>query len=389
MMKRIIISLIILAAILLLGCEKPTQPEQNDQKLVIMNTQIYYLDDWFSKEELVSIIETRMQILASKGVNYITLYKGGYILNDHVYEEISGRNLNNDGVAGWGNLTDEQLISLATTAHGLGMKVQLSMDLFPIIYDASGWCIYNSHGVREGSKCNYVPNYIDTFFNEYNQYAQDCAELAQTMHADLFNFGQELEKISVPAYSQYWDNVIDGINSKYSGPIVYYCNNGQYTTWADEFDTMCSQLKSRVDYLGCTMYIQGLSNLNNPSLSLIRQGVTPSFQKWEQRSITYNKKVIIGETGCGSYNGALGDGYLGNMYNETYLTSAILNEEIQANYFQVCIENLQNRSSIIGLAWDKAYYQRWNPIVNEKGPSPFSNESIQKIMMDRIKNPVQ
>ncbi|MDD4304889.1 MAG: hypothetical protein PHW42_05375 [Patescibacteria group bacterium] len=387
-MKTIILSLIIMLTILSLGCDKTTKPEHNDQKLIIMNTQIYYLDDWFSREELVDVITTRMQILATKGVNCITLYKGGYIFNDHIYEEFAGRNLNNDGVAGWGNLTDEQLITLSTIAHGLGMKVQLALDLFPIVYDASGWCIYLGHGVREGSKCDFIPNYIDVFFNEYAQYTKDCAELAQTMGAELFNFGQELEMISTPQYSQYWDNIITGINSKYSGSITYYSKNGHYGG-TDEFDTMCSQLKSRVDYLGCTMYIQGLSNLNNPSISLIRQGVVPSFQKWEQRSTEYGKKVIIGETACGSYNGALGNGFLGQMYNENYLNGAVLNEEIQANYFQACLENLQTKSSIYGLAWDKAYYQRWNPVVNEKGPSPFSNESIPKSMLDRIKNPVQ
>lgn len=387
-MKTTTLSLIILTVLFTLGCEKTTKPEENDQKLVIMNTQIYYLDDWFSKEELIDVITTRMQILANKGVNCITLYKGGYIFNDHIYEEISGTNTAGNGIAGWGNLTDEQLISLATIAHGLGMKVQLALDLFPIVYDASGWCIYNGHGVREGSKCEFIPNYIDVFFNEYAQYTSDCAELATEMGAELFNFGQELEKISTPEYSQYWDNIITEINSNYSGNIVYYANNGHYGG-TDEFDTMCSKLKSGVDYLGCTMYIQGLSNLNNPSLQLIRQGLTPSFQKWEQRSAEYGKKVIIGETGCGSYNGALGDGFLGNMYNETYLSGAVLNEEIQANYFQACLENLQSKSSIIGLAWDKAYYQRWSSIINEKGPSPFSNESIPKLMLNRIKNPVQ
>ena len=135
----------------------------------------------------------------------------------------------------------DSVVHAINRCHELGMKVMLK----PMV------------DCNDGAWRGYIEP-SDDWFVEYANFVNFWADVAEANSVELLCVGCELR--DTVSWSASWRSVIEGIRTRYSGPLTYAANHGNETKidwWGD------------LDYIGIDAYYS-LTNKANPSLGELR-----------------------------------------------------------------------------------------------------------------------
>lgn len=124
------------------------------------------------------------------------------------------------------------------------------------------------------------------FETDYLKFILEYAKLAQTIDAELFCIGTELEQFIINR-PEYWTQLITEIKLIYKGKLTYAAN------W-DEFKR--TPFWSELDYIGIDAYFP-VSNSKTPSVTECLKAWTLHKSVIKTHVETYNKSILFTEYG--------------------------------------------------------------------------------------------
>jgi len=200
-----------------------------------------------------------LELLPQFGVNAIALVPYGWS-SAHPPRVVLPRQ-------GQGWESDEGIEELTRVAHALGVKVLLK----PAVWQADNLDI---------------PSAADRalWFDQYKAFLEHYAQLATTIHADVFCVGGEL--VHLTPYEAEWRRLISRVRQLYPGPLVYAANFGQ------EFEQVA--FWDALDYIGLQEYYPLPDNL-------AAESVVKQVEVVQQK---YHRPVIFTEIGFPSLEDA-------------------------------------------------------------------------------------
>lgn len=289
-----------------------------------------------------------------KGISYAAWWPGLYSLSD---SDISLAHLAKTG-ANWISLivtcyqdnvsstkiaanettpTDEDLIYVIARAHELGLKVMLKPHL-DLADDADHW-----RG-QIGSAFTTEAQWTE-WFSSYRAFIEHYAKLAGSKNADQFCAGTELEGTSHREAD--WRNVIAGVRSLYSGPLVYAANHSgeeSRLTWWDA-----------VDFIGVDAYYPLASHLN-PTIQELKAAWRPHVSALANLVSRWQKPILLTEIGYRSIDGTASHPWDWQIQGKVDLQE-------QADCYQAAFESVYDQPWFGGIFW-----WSWSPDPLEGGP---------------------
>ncbi|MCX2744214.1 hypothetical protein OO013_10075 [Mangrovivirga sp. M17] len=186
----------------------------------------------------------------------------------------------------WWGEKDEGVFKTIELAHEHGLQVLLKPHMW---ISGEGWP--GDFFIED--------DFIDQWFNEYNQYILHYANIADSMNVEMLSIGNELRKLAIN-YPAYWKNLIEKTRAVYKGKLIYSANWDNYTQisfWQD------------LDYVGINAYfplpknrIEELTDLES-----IKDSWSPWVRELNEFNSKVNKPIIFTEFGYmskdDSYNG--------------------------------------------------------------------------------------
>lgn len=174
----------------------------------------------------------------------------------------------------WFGETKEGLVQYATELKKSKIKVMVKPQIWVGRGQYTGFIKMNS---EEDWKA---------FETSYGNYILHFAKTAETINADIFCIGTELEKF-VKNRPEYWRNLILKIKKVYRGKLTYAAN------W-DEFKRV--QFWNELDFIGVDAYFP-LTDKKSPTVQDFEAGWKPHKTEIKRIHQTYNKPVLFTEFG--------------------------------------------------------------------------------------------
>jgi len=329
-------------------------------------------------------IKTRIDTLSSYGVKWITLYQILYldgVNGNSFYHEFPVDN------PGWKNYSDKEQTDLISYAHKRGMKVQLAVEILPIV---TGGTWHPTH--HETWRGNVYPADPDSFFMNLKKEFVKTAKFCKKNRVDMLNLGQELVSLSSPKLDKYWEDILVATRKKYKGEISYYFNGGGWsrskqTFRGCEYNFVSQKFCELFDILGITMY-PSLSDEAIPGIDSLYISIKPIIAFLENVYTQTGKQIVIGETSCPSTEFPLTRSYIDWAWNVNFLYEKKESEEAQLNYLLALISACYEKKWMKTIFWHNSYYNSDNPdngIMLEMGPSPIKEDFSAKKMLKVIK----
>ena len=227
--------------------------------------------------------------------------------------------------------SDSSLIHAIQKAHELGMKVALK----PMVDVVDGtW------------RGQIAPLNWTLWFENYRNFINHYADLAQTNDVELFIVGTELK--SSQLLESEWRKVISNVRTRFLRKITYAAN------W-DSYGTNHIKFWDALDYVGVDAYFP-LTNSYNPTLEqLIKawscctaSGWWGTGRNWTEElystHILTGKKIIFTEIGYCSQDGT-------NTKPWDWHVSSIADFQEQADCYQAALEAFKNKEWFGGWFW--------------------------------------
>jgi hypothetical protein len=205
--------------------------------------------------------------------------------------------------------SDEGIEELTRVAHALGMKVLLK----PAVWQAIDLDIPS-------------PTDRALWFDQYKGFLEHYAQLATTLHADVFCVGGEL--VHLTAYDSEWRKLISRVRQLYPGPLVYAANFGE------EFDRIA--FWDALDYIGLQEYYPLPDDLAVES-------VVKQVESVQQK---YHRPVIFTEVGFPSLQAA-------NRQPWDDAQNTQISLQAQAACYQAIFRAFYNQPWFEGMYWWK------------------------------------
>lgn len=373
-MKNIINTL---AFLLIIGCSSITDTDNGKIKGFFgVNFDKKYNSDYY-QFQAVEDIKTRISILSDYHVRFVTIHKTYYINGINSSELL-------DELWAWKSYPKSELIEIiqyAHNAHSKNTKVQLAIEIIPIIEDPNGWYVHNNGIVYgEGSKISIAPDNPNIFFSNLKQKINLLLD-DDILDVEMINLCQELVNLTGSEYYQNWKKIVDLIRARYSNEIVYYMNR------VNEYQNIPIEFWNLFDYIGLTFYPENLSENPVPTTSEIKD--TLEQELINELQVIYQetqKEIIIGETSCPTIRYCLKDNYPIRGWDMEFLQNKIYEEQGQKNYVEALIQLIDQNDFINGCFWHNAYSSyHYNYILEEKGPCPFKMQFEAKKMLQIVK----
>jgi len=249
--------------------------------------------------------------------------------------------------------TTESVKHAITMAHSLGLKVILK----PMVEAEEREEDY-SYPVWRGE---IRPS--DEWFESYSSFINFFAGFAEQNGIELFCVGCEYTATS--GETEQWENVIQGVRQRYSGPITYAADwtNFQDIEWWDS-----------VDYVGIDAYFPLALFNNNPTFEELKTIWNNHADEIEAWQATVNKPVIFTEIGYRS-----GDGTSNAPSN--YWTDMAVDLQEQRDCYEAAFQALWNRSWFYGFYWWTWTTKPAEGGVDDSGHSP-QNKPAQDVLTD-------
>lgn len=120
----------------------------------------------------------------------------------------------------------------------------------------------------------------------YTSYILDFAKLAETLHAEIFCIGTELEYF-VADRPEYWKQLIKEVKKVYKGKLTYAANWNEYKK---------TSFWKELDFIGVDAYFP-TSEKKNPTINDVKSGLNTYKKALMQISINKNKPILFTEFG--------------------------------------------------------------------------------------------
>ncbi len=217
--------------------------------------------------------------------------------------------------------TDEALAHAIMTAHSLGMKVMLK----PMIDLENGvW-----RGEIQPSQA---------WFENYADYIDFFAEIAEQNNVEMFCVGTEFEK--TVSWETSWRTIISDVRKQYSGLLTYAAD------WSMEFDEYVKWWDA-VDYVGIDAYFP-LSGTNEPTLTEMNATWRVFSDYLDSFHSRVNKPIIFTEIGYLSTDGTNKDP---SNYKLQNIPGRLIDLQEQADCYEAAFQALQGKSWFYGFYW--------------------------------------
>ncbi len=253
--------------------------------------------------------------LASTGANWVSLIVTGY------QDTITSTTV----FAATATPTDADLIHVITEAHGRGLRVMLKPHV-DLLHDADHW--RGQIGEEFTSEAEWA-----VWFASYRSFIGHYAGLAQAYGADQFCVGTELS--ATVHRADEWRAVIEGVRTRYSGPITYAANHGGEEIRIRWWDA--------VDYIGVDAYYP-LTDQNDPTLAELKAAWAPHVATLASLSSTWEKPILFTEIGYRSQDGA-------NRHPWAWAVEGAIDFEEQSDAYQAVFESFYDKPWFNGMFW--------------------------------------
>ncbi|CAH8285059.1 hypothetical protein EV196_101115 [Mariniflexile fucanivorans] len=179
----------------------------------------------------------------------------------------------------------------------------------------------------------------------YSNFILMYAELAETLDAEIFCIGTELESF-IDNRPEYWKQLIVEIRKVYNGKLTYAANWNEYNR---------SPFWEQLDYIGIDAYFP-ISNEKTPTVEACRSGWLNHKPKIKTFSEKYNKPILFTEFGYRSVD------YAGKEPWRSDRDMNTVNMEAQTNTMQVIFEEFWDEDWFAG-----GFLWKWFHNHNEAG----------------------
>jgi hypothetical protein len=234
--------------------------------------------------------------------------------------------------------TDADLVHAIQTAHRLGLKVMLKPHI-DLNSDPDHWRGDIGWGFTTEAEW-------EAWFDSYQAVIDHYAALAQTHNVEQFSVGTEL--VGTSRRDAEWRQLITGVRSLYTGPLVYASNHSgeeQQITWWDA-----------LDYIGVDAYYP-LTTVNDPTLADLKAAWERPIAILETLHHRYDKPIILTEIGYRSVDGA-------NRQPWDWAKSGAVDLQEQADSYHAVLDSLWARPWLAGIYW-----WNWDPNPAWGGPN--------------------
>ncbi len=247
--------------------------------------------------------------------------------------------------------TTESVKHAITTAHSLGLKVMLKPMVEALEREKT-----LSYPVWRGE---IQPS--AAWFASYSSFINFFADFAEQNGVELFCVG--CEYTATTGETEQWNNVIQGVRQRYSGPITYAADwsNFRDVEWWDS-----------VDSVGIDAYFPLALFNSDPTFEELKTVWNNHADELETWVATVNKPVIFTEIGYRS-----GDGTSNAPAN--YWTDMTVDLQEQRDCYEAAFQALWNRSWFYGFYW---WTWTCNPAeggADDSGHSP-QNKPAQDVL---------
>jgi len=222
---------------------------------------------WWNNDYFQSFSDTSLNYLDNTGTEYVSLLVTWYqdtTSSTTIYRDTSK------------TPSDAALIHAINDIHSRGMKVMLKPHVDVKDYSWRG---------------DIVPSNWNTWFSSYADFINHYADLAEANGVEQFVVGTELK--STTSRTTDWQNIIAGVRSRFSGPLVYSANHDNYQNinfWSD------------LDYIGVNAYF-ALTAKTNPTLQELKDAWVSIKNSLSSFSSSRGKQIIFTEIGYQSIDG--------------------------------------------------------------------------------------
>jgi len=238
--------------------------------------------------------------------------------------------------------TDETLTHVTQSAHNLGMKVMLK----PMIDLEDGrW-----RGEIRPS---------DAWFQNYTNYINFFANLAEQNNVEMLSVGAELNR--TVTWEAQWRRVISGVRQRYSGLLTYSA------IWWNEYDKLVKWWDA-LDYVGISAYFP-LSNKSDPTLSEMKATWKNITDYLASFYFKVKKPIIFTEIGYLSTNGANKDP---SNYKLQEVSGRLIDLQEQANCYEAAFQSLWGKSWFFGFYW---WYWQTHPDAGGSNNSDYTPQN--------------
>jgi hypothetical protein len=246
--------------------------------------------------------------------------------------------------------SNESLSAAIQFAHSLGMHVMLK----PMIdLEDSRW-----RGEIQPS---------DAWFQNYTNYIDSFANLAEQNKVEMFCIGTELN--GTVSWEAQWRNVVSSVRQRYSGLLTYAA------TWWKEYDKLVKWWDA-LDYVGINAYFP-LSNKTDPTITEIKNTWHNINNYLDSFYSKVHKPIIFTEVGYLSTDGTNQDP---SNYRLQYDMSRRTDCQEQADCYEAAFEAVWRKSWFVGMFW---WYWQTNPDAG--GPNNRDYTPQNKLAQDVIR----
>jgi hypothetical protein len=238
--------------------------------------------------------------------------------------------------------TDKALAHAIQTAHNLSMKVVLK----PMIDLENGeW------------RGEILPS--QTWFENYANYINSFAEIAEQNSVEMFCIGTELQR--TVTWETEWRSIISNVRQQYSGLLTYAAN------WWKEYDEYVKWWDA-LDYVGIDAYFP-LSEKNEPMIAEMNaawQSVAEYLDSFHSR---VSKPIIFTEIGYLSTNGTNREPWNYTLQN---VSGRLIDLQEQAECYEVAFQALWGKNWFYGFYW---WYWQTNPNAGGSNNSDYTPQN--------------
>ena len=247
--------------------------------------------------------------------------------------------------------TTDSIKRAITTAHSLGLKVMLKPMVEALEREKA-----LAYPVWRGE---IQPS--DEWFDSYSVFINFFAEFAEQTGVELFCVGCEYK--ATTGETAQWENVIQGVRQRYSGPITYAADwtNFQNIEWWNS-----------LDYIGIDAYFPLALFNNDPTFEDLKTVWNNHAKDIEDWLSTINKPVIFTEIGYRS-----GDGTSNAPAN--YWVDMAVDLQEQRDCYEAAFQTLWNRSWFYGFYWWTWTHMPSAGGANDSGHTP-QNKPVQDVI---------
>ncbi len=226
-----------------------------------------------------------------------------------------------------GTPTDDGVIHMIQTAHGLGLSVMLKPHV-DLSDDPDHW----RGQIGKGWKGQ--PQKWRRWFRSYRRFVYHFATLAEAQGVEQLSVGCELA--GTVGRQRQWREIVAGVRERFSGTLTYAATIGGEETRIRWWDA--------VDLIGVDAYYE-LTDQTDPTLQDLKDAWTPHVQDLADLSAAWSDEpILFTEIGYRSIDGA-------NMAPWDWQTQGTVDLQEQADCYEAAFASVWNEPWFAGMFW--------------------------------------